>query len=106
MFNKDVETAKRLLVEDVQNAPYGISEPFGHGVSERKIMEYVYACTMENIPATEAEEWLFDLYSNPPIDKATAAAYRQPEEEKKLFQESIRILIRGFKRLKEERHLL
>ena len=37
-----VETAKKILEDEVKNAPYTNDDPFSNATSFRKIIEYIY----------------------------------------------------------------
>ena len=60
-----VETAKKILEDEVKNAPYTNDDPFSNATSFRKIIEYIYICVVdENVSREEAKTWLYDLYKN------------------------------------------
>ena len=60
-----VETAKKILEDEVKNAPYTNDDPFSNATSFRKIIEYIYLCVVdENVSREEAKAWLYDLYKN------------------------------------------
>lgn len=60
-----VETAKKILEDEVKNAPYTNDDPFSNATSFRKIIEYIYLCVVdENVSREEAKTWLYDLYKN------------------------------------------
>lgn len=50
-----VETAKKILEDEVKNAPYTNDDPFSNATSFRKIIEYIYLCVVdENVSREEA----------------------------------------------------
>lgn len=55
----NVETAKRMLKEEVENAPYVIEESFGNAGTYRKLISFFVAVVKDDTVSREdAKEWL------------------------------------------------
>ena len=63
-MSKEVETARKILVEDLKNAPHVLSSPLGHGVTQKKIHQYLFECVLGGVDKTNCCDWLYDLYKN------------------------------------------
>lgn len=60
----NVETAKRMLKEEVENAPYVIEESFGNAGTYRKLISFFVAVVKDDTVSREdAKEWLCSLFS-------------------------------------------
>lgn len=85
----NVETAKRLLEDEVKSAPYTYEDPFSNVASYRKIIAYLYVSVVDdNIGREDAKAWLYDLYKN------------QSKQSHKIFCEKIDAIICAFEYLK------
>lgn len=63
-MSKEVETARKVLVEDLKNAPHVLSAPLGHGVTQNKIHRYLFECVLGGVDKSDCCDWLYDLYKN------------------------------------------
>lgn len=89
MENNQVEVAKQILENEVKKASYTYGDPFGNAGSNRKLMDYLYASVMDDsVGREEAKDWLFELYS------------KQGEQDKKVFQDRVDVVITAIEHLK------
>ena len=59
----NVETAKRMLKKEVENAPYVIEESFGNAGTYRKLISFFVAVVKDDTVSREdAKEWLCSLF--------------------------------------------
>lgn len=88
------ETAKEILVDEVKNTSYTNGDPFGNAGSYRKVLEYLYQSVMDAISQSEIEEYILALYKE-----------HQKEEEHKVFQDRVSVLVTAFYDLKTHNRL-
>ena len=58
----NVETAKRILEDEVKDANTNISEPLTQKWPTWKIIDYLWSCYIENEDKYDQKEWLINLY--------------------------------------------
>lgn len=62
-MDKVVEQAKRILEEDLKNAPYVLDDPLGHGITSGKIQKYMFTCVTKGVSKVDCVDWLYNLYN-------------------------------------------
>lgn len=73
-MDENVEKARKALVYDLDSNSHVLSNPFGHGVTSKKIYLYLYACIIANVSKPDCVDWLYELY------------HEQTDEEKNKFK--------------------
>ncbi|MBR4238886.1 MAG: hypothetical protein IKQ03_05685 [Prevotella sp.] len=68
-MDKKVDEARQVLIWDLENNPHILSAPLGHGVTSKKIHEYLYVCVLTKIPKSDCVDWLYELYNEQTDDE-------------------------------------
>ena len=85
-----IKEAKLSLENEVKDSPYTKENPFGNAGSYRKLIDFLYTCTVSNeISREEAKDWLFKLYNG------------QDQKDNSIFRDRIDVIITAFEYLKD-----
>lgn len=81
MKKNNVNSAKVLLVRDLEDNPYVLHDPISDARTYLKIRQYVYSCITEKENLADCKDWLYKLYD------------AQTEDEKSVFISKIDLLV-------------